>query len=463
MAKGKTIYVCSSCGYESPGWLGKCPSCQSWNSFAEEKIAADTTAKPSRRQSWSGEKSTISLSDVKGDESSRFSSGLEELDRVLGGGFVEGSIVLVGGDPGIGKSTLLLQACHLAKARGDVLYISGEESAVQIRLRANRLGADTSHITLSTHTDFAQVSEMIEKMRPPLCIIDSIQTLYSEELSSAPGSVGQVREVTAGLVRLAKNLKITIVLVGHVTKDGSLAGPRVLEHMVDTVLYFESESTGAYRILRAVKNRFGATGELAFFEMSSSGLLEIQNASAILLSGRPLDVPGSVVTSCVQGSRNIFIEIQALTSPTSYTVPQRIAQGMDRNRLGLLLAVLEKKFAAGINNLDVYINVVGGLQISETACDLAVAAAVFSSMKNRPIPKNTLILGEIGLTGEIRPVSDVQKRLSEASRYGFSSCILPGSSKAGLLTTSKKANHQTEFIFADTISEAMDILFSERA
>ena len=462
MAKNKSVFVCGDCGYESPGWLGKCPSCRSWNHFVEERVQSPPSEneKPSRRQNWTGEKATVRLSDIQEEEGARFSSGLPELDRVLGGGFVTGSIVLVGGDPGIGKSTLLLQTCHLAKAQGRVLYVSGEESASQIRLRADRLQVDTSHITLSTHTDFGQVASLIEETRPCLCIIDSIQTLYSEELSSAPGSVGQVRESTAGLVRLAKNLKITIVLVGHVTKDGALAGPRVLEHMVDTVLYFESESSGAFRILRAAKNRFGSTGELAFFEMTSQGLSEIQNPSSLLLSGRPIGIPGSVVTSSVQGTRNILIEIQALTNPTSYAIPQRIAQGLDKNRLGLLLAVTEKRFSLGLNNLDVYINIVGGVRITETSCDLAISAAVFSSLKNRPVRRDTLILGEIGLTGEIRPVSDVRKRIADVSRFGFSACVLPGSNKVGLTHAPQKIDDCPEFIFVDTLSEAMDILFS---
>ena len=462
MAKNKTTFVCGSCGYESSGWLGKCPGCQSWNSFTEEKIISQSSAsaQPSRRQSWVDESATIRLSDVEGEEKTRYTSGLSELDRVLGGGFVSGSIVLVGGDPGIGKSTLLLQTCNLAKTNGNVLYVSGEESAAQIRMRANRLQMDTSHITLSTHTDFEQVGAIIEKERPALCVIDSIQTLYSQELSSAPGSVSQVREVTAGLLRLAKNLFITIVLVGHVTKDGTLAGPRVLEHMVDTVLYFESETAGNFRILRSVKNRFGAAGELAFFEMTALGLKEVENASSLLLSGRPMNVPGTVVTSCVQGTRTLLVEVQALTSPSSYSSPQRMAHGMDRNRLGLLLAILEKKFSAGINNMDTYVNIVGGIKITEPSCDLAILAAVYSSLKDRPVRDNTFIIGEVGLTGEIRPVSDMEKRLVEAARFGLSSCILPGSHKKTLGQKARSVGNYPDLIFADTLSEAMDIIFT---
>jgi len=456
--------------------MGKCPSCQAWNTMTEERVSSSAAApaKPSMRQGWVGGKEVVPLSEVSAEEDPRYSSGMRELDRVLGGGFVTGSLVLVGGDPGIGKSTLLLQVSHLARTKGKVLYVSGEESKTQIRMRATRLAIDTDHITLCTQTSFEEVAETITSVRPSLCIIDSIQTLFSEEITSAPGSVSQVREVTAGLLRLAKSLLITIVLVGHVTKDGALAGPRVLEHMVDTVIYFEGENSSPYRMLRAIKNRFGSTGELAFFEMTDTGLAEVENASTLLLSGRPIQVPGSVVTSCMEGTRPILVEIQALLNPTNYSVPQRMAQGLDRGRIGMLLAVLEKKFAAGVNNMDAYINVVGGLKVSETACDLAILSAVFSALKDRPVRPNTLVLGEVGLTGEIRPIGEIERRLTEAARLGFSSCILPGSNKAGLDRLSRKRNTGAltdsgcgndpaalpELIFADTLSEAMDVLFA---
>lgn len=470
MAKNKSVFLCGSCGYESSGWLGKCPSCQSWNTFTEEKIHVTSSKEnmPSRQQissnrkSWTGQVETVPLSEVKEEETSRFSSGIPELDRVLGGGFVSGSVILVGGDPGIGKSTLLLQAAHLTKTKGGVLYISGEESASQIRLRAERLTIHAPRITLSTYTEFEQIAALIEKDRPVLCIIDSIQTLYTQALSSAPGSVSQVREVTAGLVRLAKTCQCTLILVGHVTKDGAIAGPRVLEHMVDTVLYFESENTGMYRLIRAVKNRFGPAGELAFFEMTSLGLHQIPDTSSLLLAGRPLDVPGTAITASVQGTRSIFLEIQALTNPSSYSTPQRIAQGMDRTRLGMILAVMEKCFRVGLNNLDVYANVVGGIQIAETSCDLAVAAAVFSSLKNKAVRKDVLLLGEIGLTGEIRPVPDIGKRVGDIGRFGFTQCIIPGSNQTGLDRLLKEKKNEADFIFVDTLSEAMDILFSDR-
>ena len=494
MAKSRSVYVCNACGYETSGWMGKCPSCQTWNSLIEERTSAEpqSNAKPSMHQSWITSNEVVPLSDVSTDENPRYSSGMKELDRVLGGGFVTGSLVLIGGDPGIGKSTLLLQVSHLAKTKGTVLYVSGEESKTQIRLRATRLGIETDHITICTQTSFEEVSESISTLKPSLCIIDSIQTLFSEELSSVPGSVSQVREVTAGLLRLAKDLLITIVLVGHVTKDGALAGPRVLEHMVDTVIYFEGENSSPFRMLRAVKNRFGATGELAFFEMTDVGLTEVENASSLLLSGRPIQVPGSVVTACMEGTRPILVEIQALMNPSNYAVPQRMAQGLDRGRIGMLLAVLEKKFSAGVNNMDAYINVVGGLKISETSCDLAILSAVYSALKDRPVRPNTIVMGEVGLTGEIRPIGDIERRLTEAARLGFSSCILPGSNKAGLdriqkqrstrtsgvLNTKLKStydsgpdNAQTgaeenstafpELIFADTLADAMDVLFAD--
>lgn len=472
MAKSKTTFLCNSCGYESSGWLGRCPSCQTWNSFVEERVTSTSVdTKPSRQKNWAGDQDVVSLSDVTSDEDQRFTSGINELDRILGGGFVNGSLVLVGGDPGIGKSTLLLQVSHLARSKGTVLYVSGEESKMQISMRAKRLNADTSHITLCTQTSFEAVAGTIQTVKPALCIIDSIQTLYTEEISSAPGSISQVREVAAGLLRLAKSLMITIVLVGHVTKDGTLAGPRVLEHMVDTVLYFEGEGSSPYRMLRAVKNRYGATGELAFFEMTQDGLIEVENASTLLLSGRPISVPGSVITSCLEGTQAVLVEIQALLNPSNYSVPQRMAQGLDRGRVGMLLAVLEKKFSVGINNMDAYINVVGGLRLTETACDLAVLAAVFSAMKDKPVRAATLVLGEVGLTGEIRPVSHIEKRLSEAVRLGFHVAVLPGGNKDGLdrirkrsKTSSKQIsdaveNRFPECIYADTISEAMDVLF----
>lgn len=474
LAKSKTQYVCNSCGYESQGWMGRCPSCQTWNSMVEEKIeSAVAGGKPSMQKNWVGDEGVVALTDVTADSKSRFSSGMKEFDRILGGGFVEGSLVMVGGPPGIGKSTLLLQICSLIHKEGTVLYVSGEESKSQIRMRANRLGIDSPVITLCSQTSYEYISDVISTQRPSLCIIDSIQTLYSEELTSAPGSISQAREVTAGLLRIAKSLMVPIVLVGHVTKDGTLAGPRVLEHMVDTVIYFEGENSGPFRMIRAVKNRFGSTGELGFFEMTDKGLQEVENASQLLLAGRPMNAPGSVVTSTIEGTRPVFVEIQALLSPSSFTSPQRMSQGIDRSHISMLLAILEKKFSLGINNMDAYINVVGGLRIDERACDLAVLGAVFSAFKDIAVRPDTMVIGEVGLTGEIRPVDQIERRTGEMRRLGFSYCVLPGANRPSIEKISKNiaSNARTntpdhailslpEFIFVDSVSEAIDVLFS---
>ena len=458
MAKKKAQFVCRNCGYETSGWMGRCPACQEWNTFDEFKEApsAPADAKPALRAGWIAERGVSKLSEVSRENEPRFSSGIPELDRILGGGFVEGSMTLVGGDPGIGKSTLLMQVSGQAKISGEVLYVSGEESKSQIKMRADRLGISRDSISLCSQTSFEHISELITERRPGLCVIDSIQTLYSEEISSAPGSVTQTREVTAGLLRLAKSLNVPIVLVGHVTKDGAIAGPRIIEHMVDTVLYFEGDGSSALRMLRATKNRFGATGELAFFEMTQTGLLGVENASALLLSGRPHMAPGSVITSVVEGSRAVLLEIQALMSPSSYANPQRMTQGLDRGRVSMLLAVLESQCHSGISNMDAYINVVGGMRIDETACDLAVLCAVFSSFSGKPLKEDTLVLGEVGLTGELRPVSDLEKRLSDAARLGFTACVLPGASKSAAARLPLKI----EYIYVDKLSEAIDVLFS---
>ena len=459
MAKAKISFFCSECGQETSGWLGRCPGCGAWNTLVEEKRPA-TSGTVAPRGPWAATGTaavTVLLADVPADSGYRLSSGLSELDRVLGGGFVRGSLVLIGGDPGIGKSTLLLQVLgHIARDC-KTLYISGEESPQQIRLRADRLGLQNSKAELLAATDFSTIEATLTKHKPDLAIVDSIQTLYVEELSAAPGSVSQVREATAGLLRLAKGLGITIVLVGHVTKDGAIAGPRVLEHMVDTVLYFEGERHQNLRILRAVKNRFGATDELGVFEMTDRGLLEVENASMAMLEGRPLHVPGSVVTACMEGTRPLLVEIQALLNESAYGSPQRMAQGLDRNRVTMLLAVLDKLFHFGLNNMDTYINVVGGLKVSETATDLAIAGAVISSLKNKPVRAASLLIGEIGLTGEIRSVAQADRRIMEASRLGFSNFILPGSCRQTLA----KAHlpDSCELFYVDRVSEALDILF----
>jgi DNA repair protein RadA/Sms len=470
MAKVKTHFSCSECGHETSGWLGKCPGCGAWNTLVEERQAAPVAqGQPSRRQSWlagessstgsrlSAQPSVVSLDAVVSGRDTRLSSGLDELDRVLGGGFVRGSLILLGGDPGIGKSTLLLQVLGLLPEHTKTLYVSGEESPEQIRLRADRLGTPANRIRLLSATEFGRVAEVLAEERPALAIIDSIQTLYVEELSSAPGSVGQVRESAAGLLRLAKGLGITIVLVGHVTKDGAIAGPRVLEHMVDTVLYFEGDRHQDLRMLRAVKNRFGATDELGLFEMTDLGLISVTNASEALLAGRPLSVAGSVITACLEGTRPLLVEIQALMNAANYTAPIRMAQGIERNRLSMLLAVLEKKLSLGLGNLDAYLNVVGGLRISETAADLAIVSAVVSSVKGKPVLPRCVILGEVGLTGEVRSVSQIDRRVAEASRLGFDRFVVPASSRQALAKLDLPSN--CDLYAVDQLTEAMDILF----
>ena len=458
MAKKKAQFVCRNCGYETSGWMGKCPSCQEYNTFDEvvEVKSAPSDAKPALRAGWIAERGVSKLSEVAKENEPRFSSGIAELDRILGGGFVEGSMTLLGGDPGIGKSTLLMQVSGAVKTKGEILYVSGEESKSQIKMRADRLGISRDSIVLCSQTSFEHISELISERKPGLCVIDSIQTLYSEDISSAPGSVSQTREVTAGLLRIAKSLNVPIVLVGHVTKDGAIAGPRIIEHMVDTVLYFEGDGSSALRMLRATKNRFGSTGEMAFFEMTQKGLVGVENASALLLSGRPHMAPGSVITSVVEGSRAVLLEIQALMSPSAYANPQRMTQGLDKGRVSMLLAVLESKCKVGISNMDAYINVVGGMRIDETACDLAVVCAVFSSVSGKALAENTMVIGEVGLTGELRPVSDLEKRLADASRLGFSACVLPGASKSA----AERLPVKMEFIYVDKLSEAIDVLFS---
>ena len=460
MAKVKTSFFCSECGHETSGWLGRCPGCGAWNTLVEEKKpSAGSSAAP--RGPWVSETGSVAvpvrLADVPAGTGRRLSSGLHELDRVLGGGFVRGSLVLIGGDPGIGKSTLLLQVLGQISTDSRTLYISGEESPQQVRLRADRLGLGNCQAELLAATEFSAIEKILRQDKPDLAIVDSIQTLYVEELTAAPGSVSQVREATAGLLRIAKGTGTTIVLVGHVTKDGAIAGPRVLEHMVDTVLYFEGERHQNLRILRAVKNRFGATDELGIFEMTDHGLLGVENASQTLLEGRPLEVPGSVVTASMEGTRPFLVGIQALFNESAYGSPVRMAQGLDRNRVTMLLAVLDKHFRFGLNNMDTYINVVSGIKLTETAADLAIAGAVISSLKNRPVRANSLLIGEIGLTGEIRSIAQADRRIMEAARLGFGSFILPGSCRQALAKT--RLPDGCDLFFVDRISEALDILF----
>lgn len=423
MAKGKkTIYFCQNCGHEETKWLGQCPACKEWNTFVEEKVIASSASANVRTER---EVKIVALSEVSADDHTRIETGMAELDRVLGGGIVPGSLVLVGGDPGIGKSTILLQVCQRLAQERSVLYISGEESLSQIKLRANRMGEFKENLKLLCETNLGTIRNVIENRRPELVVIDSIQTMYSEEVSSAPGSVSQVRESTNVFMQLAKGLGITIFIVGHVTKEGTVAGPRVLEHMVDTVLYFEGDRHASYRILRAVKNRFGSTNEIGVFEMRESGLAEVENPSEYMLNGRPKEASGSVVACSMEGTRPILLEIQALVCHSTLAVPRRTAAGMDYNRVNLLLAVLEKRLNLRLSNSDVYVNIAGGIRISEPAVDLGVVLAVISSYKDRAIDEKVLAFGEVGLSGEVRAVSQAGQRVQEAKKLGFTTIILP--------------------------------------
>lgn len=419
----KTVFSCSQCGCQSPKWLGKCPDCGAWNSMVEEQKAAPLTTRSGR--SPGGANSAIPISEVPPQAEIRLGCGIGELDRVLGGGLVPGSLVLIGGDPGIGKSTLLLQAMHHLAAEEAVLYVSGEESAAQTRLRGERLGVGGRRLLVLAENSLEEIISQIEKLRPRAVVVDSIQTVWTQSLESAPGSVSQVRESAGRLMLLAKGSNIPIFIVGHVTKDGSIAGPRVLEHMVDTVLYFEGDRGHPYRILRAVKNRFGSTNEIGVFEMKSGGLAEVANPSELFLSERPLDAPGSVVTAALEGSRTLLVEIQALVTPSSYGTPRRTTIGVDSNRLALLVAVLEKKAGLHLGGQDIFLNVAGGARLNEPAADLAILLAVASSHLERPVPADTIVFGEVGLAGEIRAINQPEPRLGEAAKLGFQNCFLP--------------------------------------
>ncbi len=425
MAKGKkSVFFCQNCGHEENKWLGQCPACKEWNTFVEEKISV-TTAKTAGAVRLN-ESKLATLSQVSMEKELRMTTQIQELDRVLGGGIVPGSLILVGGDPGIGKSTLLLQVCrNLSNIKKSVLYISGEESLKQIKMRAERLGDFSETLSLFCETNLETVRAVIEKNRPQIVIIDSIQTMYSEEVTSAPGSVSQVRESTNVFMQLAKGLGITIFIVGHVTKEGTVAGPRVLEHMVDTVLYFEGDRHASYRILRGVKNRFGSTNEIGVFEMRRDGLAEVANPSEFMLSGKPEDATGSVVACSMEGTRPILIEIQALVCQTNFGMPRRTAAGTDYNRVNLLMAVLEKRVGLPLSNCDAYVNIAGGIKMNEPAIDLGIVLAIVSSYKNRPIEEKTIVFGEVGLSGEVRAVSMPEQRVAEAKKLGFTTCILP--------------------------------------
>ncbi|MGE9948453.1 DNA repair protein RadA [Coprococcus catus] len=423
MAKGKkTVFFCQNCGHEESKWLGQCPMCKEWNTFVEERVTMAKTAAVKDRK----ELRAVPLSQVQTEAEERVSTHINELDRVLGGGIVPGSLILVGGDPGIGKSTLLLQVCReLARTEKKVLYISGEESLRQIKLRAQRMGEFTEHLLLLCETNLELIRQAIERERPETVVIDSIQTMFSEEVGSAPGSVSQVREATNALMQLAKGLCITIFIVGHVTKEGTVAGPRVLEHMVDTVLYFEGDRHASYRILRGVKNRFGSTNEIGVFEMRQDGLREVKNASEFMLDGRPEHASGSVVACSMEGTRPILLEIQALVCESNLGIPRRTAAGTDYNRVNLLMAVLEKRIGYRLANYDAYVNIAGGIKINEPAVDLGIVMAIVSSYKNRPLDERTIVFGEVGLSGEVRAVSMPEQRVQEAKKLGFETCIMP--------------------------------------
>lgn len=419
MSKTKTIYQCQNCGYISPKWLGRCPDCNAWNSFAEERSTPQTLKS-------FGSSEPKPLKDIVGAEKNRFPIGIGELDRVLGNGLVKGAVILIGGDPGIGKSTLLLQAvAKIAEKGKNVLYVSGEESPEQIKLRAERLSIDSENIILLSETVIEKIISIAKELKPYAIVVDSIQTVYTEELSSAPGSVGQIRESATKLMFFAKRTETPLFLIGHVTKEGAIAGPRVLEHIVDTVLYFEGERGNPYRILRTIKNRFGSTNEIGVFSMTDGGLIEIANPSELFMSEKPIGVSGSVVFSSIEGTRPLLVEIQALVSPTTFGMPRRTSIGIDFNRVNLLIAVLEKQAGIHLGGLDIFINVVGGLKIFEPAADMAIVSAIVSSFKDKSIDNKTLFFGEIGLTGEVRAVAQAEARIKEASKIGFKKALIP--------------------------------------
>lgn len=424
MVKGKkTVYFCQNCGYEAGKWMGQCPGCKEWNTFVEETVSKTERANSRMVRE---EKSPVTLSGISLEDESRMTSGIKELDRVLGGGIVRGSLVLVGGDPGIGKSTLLLQVCkNLTDQKRKILYISGEESLAQIKMRAKRIGEFGDSLYLLCETNLESIRKAIEKMRPEAVVIDSIQTMYQEEVSSAPGSVSQVRESTSTLMQIAKGMNITIFIVGHVTKEGVVAGPRVLEHMVDTVLYFEGDRHAVYRILRGVKNRFGSTNEIGVFEMRTEGLVEVENPSEFMLNGRPEHASGSVVACSMEGTRPILIEIQALICQSNLGIPRRTAAGTDYNRVNLLMAVLEKRAGLRLSSCDAYINIAGGIKMNEPAIDLGIILAIVSSYRDKVIDEKTIVFGEVGLSGEVRAISMAEQRIMEAKKLGFQRVIYP--------------------------------------
>ena len=464
MAKAKTIFVCEECGHETSGWLGRCPSCGAWNSFFAQKETAPPKA-GERRGSWLSQEGeagaeVIDLSSVDIQKAPKEPTHIKELDRVLGGGLVQGSLILLGGDPGIGKSTLALSILGNRK-KGEVLYVTGEESAEQVATRGRRLGLQRQSIPLVTTTNLSAIEALLTERRPELVVIDSIQTVYADDVSSAPGSVAQLREAGMGFLRMAKSLGITIILTGHVTKEGAIAGPRVLEHMVDTVLYFEGEKDSPLRILRAVKNRFTSTEEIGIFEMTEQGLLSVLETCGLFLDGKPKNVPGSVTTAVLEGTRPILLEIQALTVPSNYGTPIRMAQGLDRSRLVMLMAVAEKKTGIDMGALDAYVNVTGGYRVKGTSVDLAVLAALLSSVRDKPIKTDIIVVGEVGLTGEIRAIARMADSLEEAYRTGWTRFVVPAAAKGKLLRFEERSDVQVFYV--SELNEAWDLLFQKEA
>ena len=455
MAKSKNVFVCSECGYESIKWAGKCSGCGSWNTM-EEEIREVSSGKRSAPVDINAPALSTAkhIYEISSTEEERYKTGFSELDRVLGGGIVRGSIVLVSGDPGIGKSTILLQICQFIGEEQEILYVSGEESVRQIKLRADRLRVDSDNLKILTETDVQYVIEQIRSEKPDLVIIDSIQTMNHSELNSSPGSITQVRECTNAMTRCAKAMDIPIIVVGHVNKDGGIAGPKALEHIVDAVLYFEGDRQMTYRILRAVKNRYGSTNEIGVFDMGDSGLKQIENPSQAMLSGRPVNSPGTCVTAVMEGSRPLLAEIQGLVTATGFGTPRRMATGFDYNRMALILAVLEKRAGYFFSNLDAYVNVVGGLRLDEPSVDLAVAMALVSSLKDMVIRDDTVVFGEIGLAGELRSVSRINLRISEAARMGFTRCVIPFHGSKAL--AAQAAKEGIEVIGAKNIRAAFD-------
>lgn len=453
MAKTKTVFICSQCGYESPKWYGKCPSCNEWDSMDEEQIITETSKRGSINKNATYSNKVLTLSKIDSSTELRYNTGIGELNRVLGGGLVKGSLVLLSGDPGIGKSTILLQICELLSQKLSVLYVSGEESAYQIKMRAKRLGVTSEDLAIMCETDAEIISEYIRTEKPDIVMIDSIQTMSISEVSSTAGSITQVRECTNLFMRTAKNNDVSIILVGHVNKDGNIAGPKVLEHIVDTVLYFEGERNLTYRILRAAKNRFGSTNEIGVFEMTNKGLIEIENPSLAMISGRPLNISGTCVTCLIEGSRPILAEVQGLATASGFGNSRRMATGFDYNRMAMLIAILEKRAGYFFSNMDCYVNIVGGLRADEPASDLAVALSLISSLKDAVVDSSTIVFGEVGLAGEIRTVNNCEQRIRECQRLGFKKCIIP---RQNLKNLSKADFENIEIYGVRNIREAFE-------